>query len=158
MQPTITVDARQALAKFSKAGIPEAVRSNLRRALPDLMKNVGGEIERMMDSQLKTRRSIVVVKQMIENPWKITGRVTITSSKRLLPLWLEEGTRPHEIVPRVARVLAFYSQSAGRMIFTKRVMHPGTRPYRFAQTVMESMEPEIVDVIDRAAKIGARQA
>lgn len=40
-----------------------------------------------------------------------------------------EGTVPHVIVPKRATVLAF--QSGGRMVFAKRVQHPGTRANRF---------------------------
>lgn len=47
--------------------------------------------------------------------------------------FIENGTRPHEIRPRHARVLVFVvpgSTSAGSVVFTKRVQHPGTQPYR----------------------------
>lgn len=42
-----------------------------------------------------------------------------------------EGTEPHVIRARRARVLAFYSPREGRTIFTKQVNHPGTKPNRF---------------------------
>lgn len=38
-----------------------------------------------------------------------------------------EGTKPHTIVPRHAKVLAFWSNKSGGMVFTKIVHHPGTR-------------------------------
>lgn len=43
--------------------------------------------------------------------------------------YVEEGTRPHVIVPRTAKSLAF--QKNGKWIFSKRVNHPGTKaqPY-----------------------------
>lgn len=40
-----------------------------------------------------------------------------------------EGTRPHEIVPREAPVLRFTAGS--RIIYTRHVMHPGTRPNKY---------------------------
>ena len=42
---------------------------------------------------------------------------------------LEFGAAPHEIVPRVARFLRF--EKDGRVIFAKRVNHPGNRPFRY---------------------------
>lgn len=42
-----------------------------------------------------------------------------------------EGTRPHTIRARKAKVLKFYSARAGKTIYTKQVNHPGTKPNRF---------------------------
>ena len=44
-------------------------------------------------------------------------------------LWHHEGTRPHVIRPRNARVLRF--QVGGATVFATRVNHPGTRPNRY---------------------------
>lgn len=41
---------------------------------------------------------------------------------------LDQGTRPHVIRPRRARVLRFVS--GGRVVYTRRVNHPGTRKHR----------------------------
>lgn len=40
-----------------------------------------------------------------------------------------EGTRPHVILPNRAKVLRFTSGS--RVIYTRKVNHPGTRPNRY---------------------------
>lgn len=40
-----------------------------------------------------------------------------------------EGTRPHIITPREAGILRF--SSGGRVIYTHKVDHPGTRPNRY---------------------------
>jgi hypothetical protein len=40
-----------------------------------------------------------------------------------------EGTRPHVIVPREAPILRFMSGS--RIIYTRHVNHPGTRPNKY---------------------------
>lgn len=42
-----------------------------------------------------------------------------------------EGTRPHEIVPKNGRFLVFYWPKVGRVVFLRRVQHPGTRPNPF---------------------------
>lgn len=38
---------------------------------------------------------------------------------------IHEGSKPHDIVPRKAKVLAFMSN--GEMVFRKRVRHPGNK-------------------------------
>lgn len=40
-----------------------------------------------------------------------------------------EGTKPHVIRPKNAQVLRFSSR--GRMVFSREVMHPGTKANRF---------------------------
>lgn len=40
-----------------------------------------------------------------------------------------DGTRPHEIRPKKAKVLVF--NVGGRTVFTQKVRHPGTKPNRF---------------------------
>jgi acetyl-CoA carboxylase alpha subunit len=46
-------------------------------------------------------------------------------------LWHHEGTVPHPIVARKAPLLVFFSEKHGKLIFTKSVNHPGTKPNRF---------------------------
>lgn len=56
-------------------------------------------------------------------------------------VYLEEGTRAHDIRPRKAKVLAFAPNGTGRLsgaprkggpvIFAKKVHHPGTKAYPF---------------------------
>ena len=59
---------------------------------------------------------------------------TGTYSKRLIAraehgVYVNEGTRPHEIVPRKGKMLRFVV--AGSVVFAKKVNHPGTakRPF-----------------------------
>lgn len=40
-----------------------------------------------------------------------------------------EGTRPHVITPNTQPMLRF--SSGGRVIYTRRVLHPGTRPNHY---------------------------
>lgn len=64
--------------------------------------------------------------------------------------WLEEGTRPHVIRARGARVLAF--QMRGRTVFATRVMHPGTRAYRMIARGSQDSLPAIRRIF--AARLG----
>jgi hypothetical protein len=47
-------------------------------------------------------------------------------------LFLEEGTKPHVIKPRTAKVL-FWPASRGGPVFATRVNHPGTPAYRWLE-------------------------
>lgn len=46
-------------------------------------------------------------------------------------VFVHEGTVPHLILPRRGKFLVFYLPRAGRVVYAKRVQHPGTKPNRF---------------------------
>lgn len=51
--------------------------------------------------------------------------------------YTDEGTRPHEIVAKRAKVLRF--KVGGKVIYRKRVSHPGNKPTRwFRKTVTQA--------------------
>jgi len=51
---------------------------------------------------------------------------------------IEYGARPHPIVARRARFLRFYWPKVGRVVFFRRVSHPGNKPYKFLWTATHS--------------------
>jgi len=44
---------------------------------------------------------------------------------------IDQGARPHDIFPKRGNRLVFFWQKKNKMVFAKRVKHPGNRPYRF---------------------------
>jgi len=60
---------------------------------------------------------------------------------------VEEGSGPHEIVPRYARALAF--EWKGAMRFFKRVQHPGFPGRRFVERTRELVKPKLFDLMSR---------
>jgi len=82
---------------------------------------------------------------------------------------LEEGTRPHPIVPRHALVLSFLPQASAMSIkshrrsynvggkltqnresgrvFTRRVQHPGTKPIKMIETSLRREQPRYIQGI-----------
>jgi hypothetical protein len=58
-----------------------------------------------------------------------------TEAEMVAPLFyhrfLDEGTKPHEILPVKAKFLRFIARD-GALVFAKRVMHPGTKGDGFA--------------------------
>lgn len=57
--------------------------------------------------------------------------VAFVGSDHPIALIHHEGSRPHVILPRKAKALAFVPRGANRVVFAKRVNHPGSRanPY-----------------------------
>jgi hypothetical protein len=59
----------------------------------------------------------------------VAGQYIMVGSNLHYALLHHEGTKPHIIVPNRSTVLRF--SSGGRVIYTRAVRHPGTRPNRY---------------------------
>ena len=57
-------------------------------------------------------------------------------------LYVEHGTKPHLITPKVAKSLHF--KSGGQDVFAKVVHHPGTRPQPFIRNTFYHDLPRIL--------------
>ena len=75
-----------------------------------------------------TLRDSIVMRITRGGKW---GTTAIVGTNDRIALWHHEGTVPHVIVPRRARFLVFYWPRVGRVVYAKRVRHPGTQPNRF---------------------------
>ena len=62
-------------------------------------------------------------------------------NRSLVIRYLDEGTRPHPILPRRARVLRFHAQ--GRVVFARRVQHPGTPALNLLARLRERGQSEV---------------
>lgn len=145
------------ISKFGPNGIPMSVRFSLRAVIPGLTKKLGDRVEANLNAGLKSRRRLVVKKEMVEDTnTKIIGRVTTvsTSEPYMLPAWLEDGTKAHDIVARNAPVLSFFWARIGRQAFFPRVHHPGFAGIHYTQAAFAAMEDEIQRVIKRAVRDG----
>lgn len=67
-----------------------------------------------------------IVKRIVQD---VGGIVVYVGSDHPIALMHHEGTRPHEIRPRKAQVLAF--EMNGQIVFATVVHHPGTKPNRY---------------------------
>jgi hypothetical protein len=162
MQPTLTIDAKSALERFSRStGIPESVRNQLRRTLPDVTKKLGMVVDAKLTYGLKSRNNIDVKKELVENPTKIVGRVRVVwtgdKSKAMVPFWLDQGTRPHIIRAVRARNLYFFWEKIGAFFRGPVVHHPGFAGLHYGEAALLEMEPEIVQVLRDAAVLGANE-
>lgn len=65
---------------------------------------------------------------------------------------VEFGTKPHTIYPRNKRFLAFKAAS-GKMVFARKVNHPGSRPYPYMRPAMENNQRQILEEYEKVAQI-----
>ena len=156
LQPRVKVDASGAIATFDpNRGISVNIRNRLRPTIIDLTRRLGARVDSNLSAGLKTRRSLYVKKEMVEDAKGVIGRVTTLSTKNpMLPIWLEEGTKPHPIVARNARALYFFWDKVGANVFFKRVMHPGFAGIHYTQNAFSDMQSEIKSAIRKAVSDG----
>jgi hypothetical protein len=86
-------------------------------------------------------------------PTEATGVLESTAETSAL---LNDGTRPHTIVPNRARALRF--EVGGTVVFAMRAEHPGTAPDPFFDHGIEKAEEVLVATFDAslAALLGER--
>lgn len=70
------------------------------------------------------RKTTTMARSQIVTPHRARMTVSISANTPYARS-VHEGSKPHDIVPRKAKVLAFMSN--GEMVFRKRVRHPGTK-------------------------------
>jgi len=108
-------------------------------------------IELLADITYNTMRELAPVRTgfMRESIRKSIGvgeaYVDVTDPKAV---FVEYGTRPHMIYPVNASCLAFFA--GGRMIFTKYVSHPGTKPQPFVRFAVEEAQRRIPETWEQA--------
>ena len=65
--------------------------------------------------------------------------------------YVDEGTKPHVIVPRKAKVLRFNPHggngASGGAVFTKRVNHPGTAPRDYTGKALKQVQDALPTII-----------
>jgi hypothetical protein len=85
-----------------------------------IVENLSGQVLQIRTG--KAARSVEMIPARVVGN-TITGAVQAGGGAAFYLKFQEDGTKPYEIVPVRAKVLAFQVQ--GRQIFTKRVKHPG---------------------------------
>lgn len=127
---SIKIEARgvkDALNDLEK--IKKGIKNALTRGLEKAMKKVEAKAEDLVPVKTgKTRRSILSYRE---------GLRAVVGSDWMVAKFLEEGTRPHEIIAK-DKPLAIYG---------RRVMHPGTKPIMFLRRAAESQFNETVRII-----------
>lgn len=161
----VKVDATRGLARITR--ITPAVRDDLRGIIPSLINRLASLVDTKLGSELKTRTSLTVAREMHETTDELYGvaRLESPSANGLLPSYLETGTKPHGIFgnPVLAFPWDFMGGYGGgvsantTMAFFRSVKHPGTRAYRFMGSAFDEMHDTIVAELKRATGAAARK-
>jgi hypothetical protein len=137
---------RDAAGRFSRWNGEERLRQ--------LVKEAGEETTRAL------RQATPVRTGRAQAGWRATYLVGETEARiaNRVPYvaYLVTGTRPHEIRPRTASVLAFIGAS-GEQVFARSVMHPGSKP---SDQLMQAIAdvPERVRVLVGKAGVEIRRS
>ena len=156
--------------------------------LLDLNSIVRKQIKEKMDRQVKP--ALLKSHELIVANWKsdvgfqarkfISGdeiAIIIFPTGKDKKIWdyVDQGTRPHVILPRNAPNLVFktgYSpktlakpartvagggKATGPTVYAKKVNHPGTEAREFTKTIAEDIKPKFKSEIENAFRQAARQ-
>ena len=116
-----------------------------RPALYTLLHSPNGDLGRYLHRRGVMMRAVATAKVgkstgMLARSIYLEQEATKTGQKMVLgassrhALLHHEGTRPHIIRARGNGTLRF--ASAGRVVYSRQVMHPGTRPNRFLSSTL----------------------
>jgi HK97 gp10 family phage protein len=144
------IDADHVIAKLvdQKARIPQKV-SEVVHALT--LKLQAAIEARAPVKTGKLRRSIF--SDVTDSESQALGRVYV-SPDTAYAKFVEYGTKPHDIYPTKASVLAF--MMGGKQVFAKVVHHPGTKAQMYLHGPFEEMKPEIIARIEGAVRDGLK--
>ncbi|WP_371374391.1 hypothetical protein [Sporomusa aerivorans] len=79
---------------------------------------------------------------------KMEATVSPTESVAPYALFVHEGTKPHQILPRAKKALRW--ASGGKFVFAKGVWHPGTQKDQFLYEAGETALPKINQIFSHA--------
>jgi hypothetical protein len=80
------------------------------------------------------------------------GAIGVVGSASPIALFIEEGTKAHEIRAVRAKALAFSLGEGGPMVFAKVVHHPGTKAQHIFANTLDRNEGQIVRHFENAAE------
>ena len=71
-----------------------------------------------------------IVKRLVQDAQGPAVHVGTFAPKEKVQLafWHHQGTEPHVILPRRASLLVFYWPRVDRVVYLRKVQHPGTKP------------------------------
>lgn len=147
---TIEIEGLSKLRKSFKKS-PQIVRAGLSRAIKTSVNIIRPIMQRNAPfASGKLRKNIQSVASGLE------GRVGPNLRVTPYALFVEKGTKPHEIRPRTKQALFW----PGARHPVKRVMHPGTKANPFVEKTVKEIETPVQRIfgnqIDKILKIIAK--
>lgn len=108
-----------------------SVQNDAKRIGPRSFKNQTGDLRRSISRRVEGAHRGVVFTDVKYAPY------------------VEFGTKPHVIRPKNKKMLAF--KVGGKMVFARKVNHPGTRAYNYMRDAFEDNKPKITKIYDNLA-------
>ena len=145
----IEIDATDLLQKL------RAASTLLKQATRAVSEDIGADvIKRVTRGLYYINRTGKMSASVQYTPSEMGGKVTASAKHAK---FLDEGTKPHRILPRRAKMLRFVSRS-GSIVFARGVNHPGTKAINFSGKESEFVSVAFEDRMDRAAEEVVRRA
>lgn len=142
---TLHVDSGRVVARFER--IKAGMRGSLSRAITAATIELQGYIRasklhgQVLNSRTGNLSRAVTAFPAVDDGSRIVGRVAVDRSAPY-GRFQEEGVgHPWVIEPRNAKALRFVA--GGKVVFAKRVMHPGLKARPFMSTSLEEFSPTI---------------
>jgi phage gpG-like protein len=113
--------------------------------LPDVLELVGAYVKGEAINNLDKNNNVDKgqLKGSVTNV-VIDGNIARVGSNVEHAVYIELGTKPHVIEAKNKKTLAF--KVGGKMVFAKKVNHPGTRPYPFLRPAVYEHQTEILNL------------
>lgn len=137
-----------------KAKVPQ--RGTGRLAVLNKLREVGKEIQADFEGTVSTWKHKPTFKVEISTAGGQPSVTVGTADEKYK--WVDEGTSPHVIVPKKAKILRFPSKSVpktrpgnltagagmvgGDEVFAHVVLHPGTQPRKFSEKIKNKWKGE----------------
>lgn len=119
---------------------PARLRAAISRGMVALEQDATARVRMRMTGNASKRRKNIRA--------RVAGEQLIIESNDPVIGFLERGTRPHLIVARNAKVLAF--DAGGATLFRRVVRHPGTKPVGMFRRTLAEDSNRFVQVFQRA--------
>jgi hypothetical protein len=140
------------ISKFS--GAPGKLQGSLMKAVAGLGVELASYItENYLSGQVVKRLSGTGSRSTVSQGVEQTGGQIVATVRTGGPeapymKWINDGTPPHEIVPKNKKALAFHWN--GKDMVLKKVQHPGIQPRHFMEDGLAAFAPRIKEKIEEA--------
>jgi hypothetical protein len=156
---TTWVGVRAAVRAGMRRGVSQGVQEGAAEAkTKHVFKNRTGDLERSIVGRLTGNRTSVGASRGTNIPSSQSSRTSLDPNdgaqfgliEATMPYasFVENGTRPHLILPKKGRWLA-WERPAGEWHFAQRVNHPGSRPHPYMSFAYLKCERVMIREIER---------
>ena len=116
----------------------------LKNAMVESTTGVQNDAKKVRPNSFKNQTG--TLRRSIQKKVEGANRGIVYTDEKYAP-YVEFGTKPHVITPKNRKMLAF--KVNGKVIFAKKVNHPGTRAYNYMRDAFNENKQKIQNIYDR---------